>query len=98
MDRLFGGKAVRQQTPSIEDCLFHRCKKHLAKGQINSNEFSGAECGACIEEYYELMLHMIVSRLGGTVEGRPTERGNFLQRIDHLVQIEKYYLEKEERV
>lgn len=29
-------------------------------------------------------LDMAVDRLGGTVEGRPTARVNFLQRIDEL--------------
>lgn len=33
--------------------------------------------------------HMAVSRLGGAVEGRPTQWGNFLQRIDELVAIER---------
>jgi len=86
---MIGGKAIRQQTPSIDDCLFHRCREHLSVAQINSNEFSGAECGACIEAYYEGVLTMVVERLGGTVEGRPTERGNFLQRIDELRRIER---------
>jgi len=30
-------------------------------------------------------LSMAVARLGGTVEGNPTGRHNFLQRIDELV-------------
>ena len=34
-------------------------------------------------------LMMTVHRLGGMVEGRPTERVNFLQRVDELVRIEK---------
>jgi hypothetical protein len=34
------------------------------------------------------VLAMTVARLGGTVEGRPTERVNFLQRIDELRKIE----------
>jgi hypothetical protein len=33
-------------------------------------------------------IQMAVDRLGGRVEGRPTHRGNFLQRIDELVRIE----------
>jgi|GEM_PF-6209732 len=33
-------------------------------------------------------LHMAVARLGGTVEGCPTHRINFLQRIDELRAIE----------
>lgn len=32
---------------------------------------------------------MTVGRLGGTVEGRPTHSGNFLQRIDELRKIEE---------
>jgi hypothetical protein len=36
----------------------------------------------------EGVLHMAVARLGGKVEGRPTERVNFLQRIDELRRIE----------
>jgi hypothetical protein len=34
-------------------------------------------------------LNMAVDRLGGTVEGAPTSRINFLQRIDELVLMEK---------
>lgn len=36
----------------------------------------------------ESTLHMAVARLGGTVEGHPTARLNFLQRIDELREIE----------
>jgi hypothetical protein len=36
----------------------------------------------------EGVLAMTVARLGGMVEGRPTERVNFLQRIDELRAIE----------
>lgn len=35
------------------------------------------------------VLAMTVARLGGMVEGRPTERVNFLQRVDQLVAMEK---------
>ena len=34
------------------------------------------------------VLSMAVLRLGGKVEGRKTHRGNFLQRIDQLKQLE----------
>ena len=34
-------------------------------------------------------IRMAVDRLGGTVEGRPTHEGNFLQRIDELVALEE---------
>lgn len=37
---------------------------------------------------YDMQLHMTVARLGGKVEGRPTERLNFLQRVDELRAIE----------
>lgn len=36
----------------------------------------------------ELVIVMAVARVGGTVEGAPTHRGNFLQRIDELRKIE----------
>jgi NTP pyrophosphatase (non-canonical NTP hydrolase) len=36
----------------------------------------------------EAVLSMAVSRLGGLVEGQPTQRINFLQRIDALVVVE----------
>lgn len=36
----------------------------------------------------EAVIHMAIARLGGLVEGRPTHRGNFLQRIDELVAME----------
>jgi hypothetical protein len=34
------------------------------------------------------MISMTIARLGGTVEGHPTDRHNFLQRIDELRAIE----------
>lgn len=37
----------------------------------------------------EGVLSMTVARLGGLVEGLPTGRHNFLQRIDELVALEK---------
>jgi hypothetical protein len=37
-------------------------------------------------------LSMAVARLGGIVEGRPTSRANFLQRIDGLVEVERRYI------
>lgn len=37
----------------------------------------------------EVVISMAVARLGGKVEGRPTGRHNFLQRIDELRRIEK---------
>jgi hypothetical protein len=36
----------------------------------------------------EAVLAMTVARLGGQVEGRPTHRINFLQRVDELREIE----------
>lgn len=34
----------------ISKCLYHRCGKHIGVKQLNTKEFSGAECGGCIEE------------------------------------------------
>lgn len=48
----------------------------------------------CVAEYKlahdgsEAAIHMAIARMGGLVEGRPTHRGNFLQRIDELVAME----------
>lgn len=41
------------------------------------------------------VLSMAVARLGGIVEGNPTGRHNFLQRIDELVAIEARAVPKE---
>lgn len=40
-------------------------------------------------ETSEAILAMAVARLGGEVEGRPTHRGNFLQRVDELRKVEQ---------
>lgn len=40
-------------------------------------------------------LSMAVARLGGMVEGGPTSRVNFLQRIDELVEVERRLAEVE---
>lgn len=37
----------------------------------------------------EMTIQMACDRLGGTVEGHKTHSGDFLQRIDQLVRIEK---------
>lgn len=39
---------------------------------------------------FDAQLHMTVARLGGMVEGHPTARLNFLQRIDALVEGEAF--------
>lgn len=36
-------------------------------------------------------INMLVDRLGGTVEGKPTHSGNFLQRVDELRDLEHKY-------
>lgn len=46
----------------------------------------------------EGVLTMTVARLGGIVEGRPTERVNFLQRIDELRQIEAQRADQEAEI
>lgn len=38
----------------------------------------------------EATIQMACDRLGGQVEGNPPHPGNFLQRIDELVDAEKY--------
>lgn len=45
----------------------------------------------------EAVLAMTVGRLGGNVEGRPTARLNFLQRIDELREIERLFDEEPRR-
>src|SRR5688572_28821313 len=40
---------THQPMPSLEDCLFHRCVKHISVPQLNKEE-NGAECGACAQE------------------------------------------------
>lgn len=41
-----------------------------------------------VSEAAESVIAMAIARLGGTVEGSPTARHNFLQRIDELREIE----------
>lgn len=59
-----------------------------------SDEKEIATLRLCVAEYKlahdgsEAAIHMAIARMGGLVEGRPTHRGNFLQRIDELVRKE----------
>lgn len=42
--------------PSIEECMRHRCSKHLDVGQLNSSVVGGAECGACVLDTARALL------------------------------------------
>lgn len=42
-----------------------------------------------LEADLKAQTSMTVARLGGTVEGRPTEKQNYLQRIDELMETER---------
>ncbi len=45
-----------------------------------------------LHECHDSIVHsMTVARLGGTVEGNPTAKHNFLQRVDELREIERRY-------
>ena len=41
------------------------------------------------KQYTEAMTHTVISIIGGLVEGRPTNRLNYLQRLRELVKIER---------
>ena len=44
--------------PTIEDCLFHRCDQHVGVSQLNAEEATGSECGACIAE--EVLMNRLL--------------------------------------
>ena len=44
---------------------------------------------AVAEKAIEALTYSVIQELGGTVEGRPTNKLNYLQRIRQLVRIEK---------
>ncbi len=75
-------KDGRYIDPDTSDVPWFDKRKELAAIAFKS----GLETSA---EYYEAILAMTVGRLEGTVEGHPTSRINFLQRIDELRRIEK---------
>lgn len=78
-------------------------RERAEKAEFSARNFCGAHigkrhspCPVCriaeLEEELKAaqsVRAMTVARLGGTVEGRPTHSGNFLQRIDELRAIEK---------
>jgi hypothetical protein len=74
-----------------ENCCLCKAQADLAAEVTRRREAEEKLAEARLEhESSEAVLHMTVSRLGGTVEGRPTLRLNFLQRIDELCQIERH--------
>jgi len=58
-------------------------EKEIATLRLRVAEYKLAHEGS------EAVIHMAIARMGGLVEGRPTHRGNFLQRIDELVRKEQ---------
>ncbi len=77
--------------PKCEQPIGHACKPCLLSAKDAEIERLKAERDAAYlaHESSEAVLHMTIARLGGLVEGRPTHRGNFLQRIDALVRMEE---------
>lgn len=46
----------------------------------------------------EALIASVISRIGGRVEGAPTQRINFLQRIHELIDVEREYISVEAEV
>jgi len=64
-----------------------RCMPHQSVQQLNETA-NGDECGACIAEVKESTISSVISIIGGVVEGMPTSRVNFLQRLRELITAE----------
>jgi hypothetical protein len=72
----------------IDSVLYIRCYHHRAVPQMNTCEAGYAECAACAVNAVEGVITAVIVAIGGTVEGQPTSRVNFLQRIRELVKNE----------
>ncbi len=85
-----------------DDDWFVECEKNYVKGYgcgmslhaiHPTREAAIAAWNTRAKTVEAATLHMAVDRLGGTVEGQPTQPFNFLQRIDQLVSKEKAFTE-----
>lgn len=76
---------------SLLSCLLEIADEIDRDVEINNGRLEEAAVRRIVEltAYKDSIIAMAVARLGGTVEGTPTHSGNFLQRIDELVAIER---------
>lgn len=51
--------------PGIVDCMFHRCEQHEKIPQLNGDEATGAECGACLLELLTTTRAQLLLALDG---------------------------------
>jgi hypothetical protein len=53
----------KKKVPGLRECLFHRCDAHENVPQLNLEEPTGAECGACVAELmltYKAQLMLVL--------------------------------------
>jgi hypothetical protein len=89
------GALLKVEAPSILE-LESKIVERIAKAEAENRELRESRqqlADGFVRKCDDLLiaygtLNMMVDRLGGTVEGAPTSRLNFLQRIDELVAIE----------
>lgn len=96
---------ILRQADLVQDAALELAKKGARISDLEAaHEKAGAYVALLEERVREIeverdakesTISMAVARLGGTVEGHPTHRINFLQRIDALRRIEKRIVELE---
>ena len=73
----------------VESVLYIRCYQHRATPMLNNTEAAIGECGQCAVDAVEGVITAVIVAIGGEVEGQPTSRVNFLQRVRELVKSEQ---------
>jgi len=81
--------SIRKQTYSREELIAEL--REMDAQMIDVTDIFG-QCAAMLDlDHQELaaIRHSVVETIGGSVEGRPTQTINYLQRLRQLVAIEK---------
>jgi hypothetical protein len=84
-----GGLSMSEAVAVLEDCKWNERSQVDARFRLTQlvDHFEGGLLNQKIAGL-ESVIDMAILRLGGEVDGVPTHRHNFLQRIDQLVEKE----------
>lgn len=88
-----GGLSMEEAVAVLEGTTWRDRNRVVARFRLTQLVYA-FEGGLLVQKIagLESVIARAVRRLGGEVDGHPTDRYNFLKRIDELVAIEKMYV------